>query len=1256
MKWKKKLLTSLISLALFDADAGVMREDVDVQDYRDFAENKGKYTPGATGVIVYKTDGTIAGELAFPIPDFSVSDSLGIATLVKPSYITSVKHNSGYSGVDFGNNAKFKTTYKIINRNNHPTIPEYNMDIHIPRLNKVVTETAPIPTLDKKDIIPKYQPADQKAAVAARFQWFTRVGSGVQYQVDPVSKTAQKIGEGYKWLSAGMFTNPAYENDYRIQWQNYGPPDSRAQPFSSAAQAGDSGSPVFVFDGQEKIWKLLGVTTSVGGSAPYNFRTYMLYFTPDFMDTVLAANTDPDVTDSARDGTITWAANAITQGANRWDWHGVSTQALPSNATSAELDATKDLRFNGDGGTIVLEQAVNHGAAKLQFSADYTVTSAEGKNSTWVGGGIEVDDGKTVSWQVNGLAGDTLHKIGAGTLYVNAEGINGGALNVGDGKVVLAQRQNADGQSQAFSTITLVSGRPTVQLAGENQIAADNVQFGFRGGNFDLNGYNMTFDEIKHNDDGAILLNTNDQQRSTLALSSKQDRLFIGEIGAAKSRDNLDLVVSTEEGKTRTLAGDVAVNALTLTNGNLILRGRPTPHANNLVISNDWIDSAFVANTTTVNNNTALMVGEHGALSSDVNVSDSAELVMQSRSKFSGSAYLAENATLRVIQDSSLDQSTDGYNDVEITADIRGDGKLVKDGDGILWYTGNGGWTGGTTIAAGQLALNGTLSSSLTMGDETLLSGSGTTADITLGDNAVIYPGWQREAPATLLKANAFTPQSLSINGTLTTGNNSQAVLRTQLGENGSLSDRLTVNGDIIGSEPLWLNLSLSGEALNTDANSNGMADAQEGVSLVQVNGNVNKDSVKLSGGYVAMGAWRYSLYAFAPGKSDADGNITSSARYWDYRLQNDLLSEGENTIPTEEPKIPDDELPDVTPVEPEQPDVTPPADTPAENEPPSDNVRRAVIPQVPSYLSLPTALLNYNNMLRNTLHQQAMWSEKQDLGFFMEYFHQDNRYNSDLSFSQFGYDFDQKANGFLFGGRVARWQSPDEAQQLSLNVAWSTAELSVTPHAQDGDSQGDYTAHTLSTLTEWRHASGWFGELMLDVSKYSGDISTTLRGENVANVKAKGLTADLNVGRDLTFGRHVVTPAMGVGVQYLDIDDISDVDSTHASYDSIVRPLYHAGLGYRYHLTDALELTAGSQVNWDESNNPDVTISGTNTDQTANFSAATPGSYASFTLGVNGKAAENITLFANGGYQARLGEAGVDGWQFNTGVNVSFR
>jgi len=56
-----------------------------------------------------------------------------------------------------------------------------------------------------------------------------------------------------------------------------------------------------------------------------------------------------------------------------------------------------------------------------------------------------------------------------------------------------------------------------------------------------------------------------------------------------------------------------------------------------------------------------------------------------------------------------------------------------------------------------------------------------------------------------------------------------------------------------------------------TDSNNNGSADNQEGISLIQVGGNAGKSSFALAGEYVARGAYAYTLYAFAPGRSAAD-------------------------------------------------------------------------------------------------------------------------------------------------------------------------------------------------------------------------------------------------------------------------------------------------------------------------------------------------------------------------------------------------
>lgn len=666
--------------------AGIMRQDVDLQDYRDFGENLGKYAVGNNDVNVYTTDGILAGALNFPMPDFGVASSKGYATLISPSYVAGVKHNGGYKTVSFGNGAKYSTSYSLINRNEMSSL-----DFHAPRLNKVVTETASIPYVTGTELTD-----------TSRYTWYVRVGTGTQKQVDAETQTVVDLANAYAYRTGGTILNPRFSANY-LSWTTYAPTDARVTPLDIGGQGGDSGSPVLVYDNVEKIWKLAAVTVSISGTYPYGLTTNSGFIQDEFIQQIIASNTDPDVTDSSVDGTLHWGTDSISQGNARWAWHGVDA-ALPSNATTDELDASKDLRFNGEGGTLVLDQAVNLGAGKLQFSNNYLVKSAEGANSTWVGGGVEVDAGKTVQWQVNGLAGDALHKIGAGTLHVNASGINGGSLNTGDGTVVLDQQADAEGNKQAFSSVTLVSGRPTVILKDAGQVATENIFFGYRGGKLDLNGNTLSFKTINHTDSGATVVNHNTAAAATLNLTgyNSEDVQFqkfsgsnpTGTVGSiyiyanpyTKDTEYFQLNKSsywyfpTDKSSTETwtylgtdaeaviesrlsqlnrivfrgflggggdqqgelnvnatMASSSAITALTggmnlkgnlnVSQGTVLLSGQPVPHAAGLVVDDDWTTSLFSADLISVNKDSTLQVGEYAQVQANI-VADDASRVM----------------------------------------------------------------------------------------------------------------------------------------------------------------------------------------------------------------------------------------------------------------------------------------------------------------------------------------------------------------------------------------------------------------------------------------------------------------------------------------------------------------------------------------------------------------------------------------------------------------------------------------------------
>ncbi|MFJ5984008.1 S6 family peptidase, partial [Enterobacter cancerogenus] len=480
-----------------------MLNDIDVQEYRDFSENLGRYNVGTMNAPVYRKDGSLVDYLDFSMPDFGSVSSLGYTTLISPSYVASVKHNSGYKNVSFGNDAQYGTTYRLVNRNDHS-----KLDFHAPRLNKVVTEATPYSYVSKSDFLADYK---------SRYSWYTRVGTGTQEQINDDQTKRVKISDAFNWKSGGSISTEnvrKISDAYYLRYYNLGPDDPDTTPLSIGANGGDSGSPVFAWDKTDRQWKLVAVHVGYDlDSGLYRKRAVANYIPGDFITEVQATNTSPDVTDTAGNGPLFWNDAAITQKESSWSWIGLGSayaSMAPSSASNEELDATKDLRFNGAGGLITLNAPVNMGAGKLKFSNHYTVASRDGINATWAGGGVEVDADKNVLWQVNGLSGDALHKIGAGTLHINAEGHNPGSLNVGEGTVILDQQADSSGNKQAFSSVTLVSGRPTVVLNDEQQVATDQIFFGYRGGRLDLNGNAVSFKKINHTDSGATLLNHSD--------------------------------------------------------------------------------------------------------------------------------------------------------------------------------------------------------------------------------------------------------------------------------------------------------------------------------------------------------------------------------------------------------------------------------------------------------------------------------------------------------------------------------------------------------------------------------------------------------------------------------------------------------------------------------------------------------------------------------------------------------------------------
>ncbi|HHV6931120.1 TPA: adhesion and penetration autotransporter Hap, partial [Haemophilus influenzae] len=301
------------------------------------------------------------------------------------------------------------------------------------------------------------------------------------------------------------------------------------------------------------------------------------------------------------------------------------------NIYSPQLNNGKNIYFGDEElGSITLTTDIDQGAGGLYFEGDFIVSPT--KNETWKGAGIHVSEISTVTWKVNGVENDRLSKIGKGTLHVKAKGENKGSISVGDGKVILEQQADDQGNKQAFSEIGLVSGRGTVQLNDDKQFDTDKFYFGFRGGRLDLNGHSLTFKRIQNTDEGAMIVNHNTTQVANITITGNENITapsnknninkldyrkeiayngWFGETDENKHNGRLNLIYKpTTEDRTLLLSGGTNLNGdITQTKGKLFFSGRPTPHAYNhldrpkdlgrpkgeVVIDDDWINRTFKA-------------------------------------------------------------------------------------------------------------------------------------------------------------------------------------------------------------------------------------------------------------------------------------------------------------------------------------------------------------------------------------------------------------------------------------------------------------------------------------------------------------------------------------------------------------------------------------------------------------------------------------------------------------------------------------
>jgi outer membrane autotransporter protein len=363
--------------------------------------------------------------------------------------------------------------------------------------------------------------------------------------------------------------------------------------------------------------------------------------------------------------------------------------------------------------------------------------------------------------------------------------------------------------------------------------------------------------------------------------------------------------------------------------------------------------------------------------------------------------------------------------------------------------------------------------------------------------------------------------------------------LNTSLNAGGPVSnqitDRLLVTGDVKTTSPTTLDVRPLGIGAATHK---GRPAADKGISLVQVSGTSRQDAFQLKGGYVAAGPWKYRLVAFGPnamhGPADPAQSVLPGSLAWDYRLAAEFVDE---TVVSGG----GDKGPGVVTVR---------------------VIRPQVVPQLPGYLSLQTAMTDYLFDSTGSLHQRLgeirydsiASSEQYKSEGFVRLFGTSRKYHSDLGVDQFGNDFNSGYAGIQLGGNLYRNQNVNGT--LRLGVAGIHSSGYVDTNTVDGRSNTLFEDYGVALIGTWQQASGLYVDAVLRGDRLLANVTTPIRG-NVGNANGWGWVASVETGMPLMLTNALFLEPQAqlawVGSNLHAFTDVDKVDVKFANQNNLI-------------------------------------------------------------------------------------------------------
>lgn len=336
--------------------------------------------------------------------------------------------------------------------------------------------------------------------------------------------------------------------------------------------------------------------------------------------------------------------------------------------------------------------------------------------------------------------------------------------------------------------------------------------------------------------------------------------------------------------------------------------------------------------------------------------------------------------------------------------------------------------------------------------------------------------------------------------------------------------DRLLITGDMTGTATIRM-ADAGGAPLETGSTN------IDGYSIVQVGGNSTANAFALEGGYVAVGPYRYELFAFDSASSDP-GELDPgmpAGDFWDYRLQSVMSSGGGGTP----------------------------------------------VPQIGGYQALPTGTSFTNWAMMENLHRRTdrirrekIWDRTAagqflvapfTLGFGSEHAPWAAAPNGEMFFGTFGQISETNGDdgpdteqdmAYIQGGAAVLIDNIDRrGGTLLVGPAFSygKSSLEIKDSGAKVDTQGP--AYALTALYDV--GNGAYIDVIAQATTLTADISTPARGQ-VAEIDGWGAGLSIEGGQSFSLSKSLtLEPQAQLAWQRIRFDKFTDTDNVEVNLNT---------------------------------------------------------------------------------------------------------